>query len=327
MGWTKSATTKSMARNGIAQDATGRREFLRAAGSAGLAPPLRNWLAGREPAPLFRGANDRINLAFLGTGCRGTANLAHSAQVPGFHVVAVCDLETKDCGEILADPSIDAVCIAAPVRLQAHLTVRACRAGKDVYVEPPVFGRLEEGPAMVEAARRFNRVVQAGTALRSGAVFHEVREIVRSGELGGVTFCRIAGAKDPLPLIDLVQFLFDEAAPVSLDAQSGAGTIGITLRYPGFLASYQSAPDPWGVSIHGSRATLTVSRSGYSLFPAGPEQTAVEQPCDPHVAHWKNFLECIRTRRRPAGDIESCVRSTEACLRAGLAMRHEWISG
>jgi len=316
-----------MARNGTARDATGRREFLQAAGSAGLAPPLRNWFAGRGPEPLFRGANDRINLAFLGMGSRSSANLAHAAQVPGFHVVAVCDPETKDCGEILADPSTDAVCIAAPVRLQAHFTVRACQAGKDVYVEPPVLVRLEEGPAIVEAARRCKRVVQAGTVLRSGVAFQKVREIVRSGELGGVTFCRIAGANDPMPLIDLVQFLFDEAAPVSLDAQGGAGAIGITLRYPGFIASYQSRPGPWGVSIHGSKATLTVNRSGYSLFPAGPEQTAMEQRCDPHVAHWKNFLECIRTRGRPAGDIEACVRSTEVRLRAGLAMRHGWISG
>jgi len=318
-----------MARKGTAQDATGRREFLQAAGLAGLASPLwaRNWFACRGPAPLLRGANDRINLAFIGPGCGGSANLGHAAQVPGFQVVAVYDLETKDFGEILADRSIDAVCIAAPVRLQAHLTVRACQAGKDVYVEPPVFERLEEGTAMVEAARRFNRVVQAGTALRSGAAFQKVREIVRTGELGGVTFCRAAGANDPMPLIDLVQFLFDEPAPVSLDAQGGAGPIAITLRYPGFIASYQSGPGPWGVSIHGSGATLTVNRAGYSLFPADPQRPAMEQRCDPHVPHWKNFLECIRTRRRPAGDIESCVRSTEACLRAALMMRQRWISG
>ena len=212
-----------------------------------------------------------------------------------------------DTDRILSDESIDAVCIAAPASMRARLTIRACQAGKDVYVETPVFERFEDGPAMVEAARRYGRVVQAGTALRSGAGLQKVRETVRSGELGEVVFCRITGGSDPMPLIDVVQFLFDEAAPVSLDAQSGAGSVSITFRYPGFVASYQSSADPWRISIHGTRATLSVSGG-----------------VTPHLDHWKDFLDCVRTRRRPVSDIETCVRSTTACLRAGLAMRRNW---
>ncbi|HXB68935.1 MAG TPA: Gfo/Idh/MocA family oxidoreductase [Candidatus Acidoferrales bacterium] len=359
-----------MAPGGIAHHDIRRREFLQAAGSAALASPP----CGRG----VRGANDRVNLAFIGLGRRGSANLWHAARVPGFRIAAVCDLHApalqqaqaqakalgftgtkahRDFGEILADGSIDAVCIAVPGALTPHLTVQACQSGKDVYVETPVFVNLDEGPPMVDAARQCRRVVQAGTALRSGVAFRKAREVIQSGQLGGVAFCRLTGATEPMPVIDLLQFLFDEAAPVSVAAQVGVGLVDITFRYPAFIASYQSlagpaaakraaaqpvaakppAAQPWNVSIHGSRATLALSRAGYSLvpgvFPAGhghlevSSRRAVEPRGDPvQVAHWKNFLECIRTGRRPAGDIEACVRSTTACLRAGLAMRPTWMS-
>jgi predicted dehydrogenase len=337
------------------QDAIRRREFLKAAGSAVLTSRF-----GARITRGIRGANDRVNLAFIGLGRRGSANLGHAAQVPGFRIAAVCDVHPpalkraqaqttergfmgtkahRDWGAILADGSIDAVGIAVPGALQAHLTVQACQSGKDVYVETPVFVKLEEGPPLVDAARHWHRVVQAGTTLRSGIAFQKAREVVKSGELGRVAFCRVTGANDPIPLIDLVQFLCDEAAPVSIDAQVGVGPVDITFRYAGFIACYQSLPGaapqkPWGVSIHGSRATLALNRGGYWLFPGDrgnlevSSRPAVEQRGGPlQVAHWKNFLECMRTGRRPAGDIEACVRATMACLRASLAMRHNWISG
>ena len=256
------------------------------AGSAGLHP--------------VRSANDRVNLAFI-----GAANVEHAAQIPGFQIVA----RGEEADEILADPFIDAVCISAPAAMQADLTVRACEAGKDVYVEAPAIATLDEGPRIVDAARRCRRVVQAGGTLRSGAMFRRARETVRSGELGDITFCRVLGGTDPMPLIDLVQFLFGDPEPVSLDAQSGAGQVGITLRYRGFIASYQSSSCPGGLWIHGTGATLALNGSDPAYLP-----------------DWQNFLDCIRTRRRPAADIEACVRSTMVCLRARQAMRHNWVS-
>jgi len=70
------------------------------------------------------------------------------------------------------------------------MTVEACKAGKDVYVEKPVCVAIDEGLKMVEAARKYNRVVQAGTWQRSGQHFQKACEIVRSGELGKVAFAR-----------------------------------------------------------------------------------------------------------------------------------------
>ena len=87
----------------------------------------------------------------------------------------------KDFREILADKSIDAVCISTPDHWHAYMTVEACKAGKDVYVEKPACVYVEEGKKMVQAARKYKRVVQAGTMQRSGGYFQKAAEMVRSG--------------------------------------------------------------------------------------------------------------------------------------------------
>src|SRR5260221_3707028 len=69
----------------------------------------------------------------------------------------------KDFRDVIADKSLDAVCISTPDHWHAYMTVEACKAGKDVYVEKPASVYLEEGQKMVQAARKYNRVVQAET--------------------------------------------------------------------------------------------------------------------------------------------------------------------
>jgi len=276
----------------MAQNFTCRRDFLKMAGVAALT---------------IQGANDRVNVAFIGVGRMGAANIGYAAKVPGFRIAAVCDV--CHFREILADPSIDAVCISTPDHWRAHMTVEACKAGKDVYVETPAFVHVEEGVEMVEAARKYKRVVQAGTVARSGAPVQKAREMVRSGALGEVRFCRAfeaATTDGGVQLMDIVQFAFDEAMPVSITAQGSApGTMLATFRYPGFVASYERRPGgAYGTAFHGTKATLMVNRA------AGA-----------HVAHWKNFLECIRTRAKPISEIETCVRSTATCVLANIAMR------
>jgi hypothetical protein len=84
--------------------------------------------------------------------------------------------------------------------------------------------------------------------------------------------------------------------------------------------------DTYGTSFHGTKATLMVNRGGYSLFPnAKGAEPVVERDKamgDMNVPHWKNFLECLRTRQKPISDIETCVRSTTTCVLANLAFRH-----
>jgi len=181
---------------------TPRREFLRAASAAALLPSaLRNVAA----AP----ANERLTIAHIGLGRMGSGNLKFAMET-GFQVVALCDVYqpaldkaqdiarqsgqspklVKDFREILADKSIDAVCISTPDHWHAYMTVEACKAGKDVYVEKPACVYVREGQLMIEAARKYNRIVQGGTMQRSGYFFKKAAEIVKSGDLGEITFCR-----------------------------------------------------------------------------------------------------------------------------------------
>ncbi len=181
-----------------------RRDFIKAAGAAGLSTNLFT--------RSLRGANDRITLAFIGTGAQGLYNLKNALSGRDqAQVVAVCDVykpalekavaavqaeygsapkTTGDFREILSDKSIDAVCISTPDHWHALMSVEACKAGKDVYVEKPAFVYLDEGPKMVEAARKYNRVVQGGTMQRSMPSFLKAKEIVAGGGLGKITWCK-----------------------------------------------------------------------------------------------------------------------------------------
>jgi hypothetical protein len=132
--------------------------------------------------------------------------------------------------------------------------------------------------------------------------------------------------------------------PLSVSAQGGKfyvddntetpDTMLVTYRYPGFVSSYESRTtnpfplygDSYGTSFHGTKATLMVNRSGYSLFQnakvADPIVERSQAMGNMNVPHWQNFLECLRTRKKPISDIETCVRSTTTCILANLAFRH-----
>lgn len=155
-----------------------------------------------------KGANDRIAVGFIGLGAMGSGNLSYGMQVPELQPAALCDVfqphleraeaaalkkgftikGKKDFRDIIADKSLDAVCISTPDHWHAYMTVEACKAGKDVYVEKPACVYVDEGTKMVQAARKYKRIVQAGTMQRSGGYFQKAKEMVKSGILGEVTF-------------------------------------------------------------------------------------------------------------------------------------------
>jgi predicted dehydrogenase len=275
--------------------------------------------------------------------------MGYAGSVRGFEIAAVCDVRqsaldhaaaqarklglagvqaTKDFRAVLADESIDAVCISTPDQWHAGMAVEACQAGKDVWVETPACVCVQEGVEMVRAARRYKRVVQAGTTARSGGLFRKVRAMVKGGELGEIGFCRVAeaGIEQQLHPMDMLQGAFDEAMPVTISAQAGtSGAMLATYRYPGFVASYErrGVSAASSVSFHGSRATLMVDGAGWRLFPNGWNAKERGGPsADGNAPHWRDFLECIRARRRPASDIETCVRTSTTCLLSTMALRH-----
>jgi len=95
-----------------------------------------------------------------------------------------------DIRRLLENKDIDAVSIAAPNNWHSLMTVWACQAGKDVYVEKPISHEIWEGRKAVEAARKYNRIVQAGTQSRSDIALHEVAAYLQGGELGKILRAR-----------------------------------------------------------------------------------------------------------------------------------------
>ena len=181
-----------------------RRVFLAAAGSgvASLAA------AGTTRAA---GPNDRINIAVIGINGRGQSHINAFANHKDTRVVALCDVDTRlfdrsvkkvekasgtapktetDLRKLFEDKSIDAVTIATPDHWHALAAVWACQAGKDVYVEKPVSHNVREGRKIVEAARKYKRIVQTGTQNRSVEGVKEAVEFLRSDKLGPIYLAR-----------------------------------------------------------------------------------------------------------------------------------------
>ena len=152
-----------------------RRGFSETIASAGVAAGT---LATLESARGFA-ANDSLTVGCLGTGGRCQTLMKSLAQVPGVKIAAVCDVydahactrrakladsqavATKHYREVLDRKDIDAVLIASPDHWHVPMTVDACNAGKDVYVEKPLTHDLAEGAAIIEAQNR-NQQDRAG---------------------------------------------------------------------------------------------------------------------------------------------------------------------
>ena len=196
-----------------------RRDFSKAAVTAAAAGAV------LAPAPArVLGAADQVRLGFIGVGNRGCqllkAFLAHpdakvvatlrrlcaylnaqydkvdprfanlGPRIPRMPEVPADVVRVKDFRAVLDRPDIDAVVIATPDHWHAIQMIAACKAGKDVYVEKPLSITVAEGRAMVDAARRHDRVVQVGTHRRSSRLYMHLAEVVRSGVLGKVTVAR-----------------------------------------------------------------------------------------------------------------------------------------
>jgi predicted dehydrogenase len=184
-----------------------RREFLgsSAANAAGVAAGMVGLVGGIS---LAQGSpSERVRVAVVGVRNQGRTLAAHLAALPDAEVVAICDVDEnqfaaatkmvkeasgrlprieRDFRRLLDDPSLDALVIATPDHWHAAMTIAACEAGKDVYVETPVSHTLTEAAEMLTVARRQGRVVQTGLAQRSGSHFRTAIEFVRSGKLGAV---------------------------------------------------------------------------------------------------------------------------------------------
>jgi len=245
---------------------------------------------------------------------------------------------------------------------------------------------------LVEAARRYGRVVQLGTQQRSMEIFQRAMNIVHSGRLGQITTAsawvgvngwsvgdepaEIPRGLDwdmwlgPAPyapfskdrfngwmgwhdyarggqltnwgihLLDIVHWGIGQDRPVSIQALGGSyrsnvgqdnyETIEAILEYPGCIVTWEQrfnnthANKGYGIAFYGTQGALFVDRGTIVVRPDAlgiDEYVGEPEKSWAHPPHHNNFFDCIRTRKRPAADIEQGVRSTAAPLLAGIALK------
>jgi predicted dehydrogenase len=317
------------------------------------------------------------------------------------------DLVTRDFRRVLERSDIDAVVVATPDHWHALVTIMACEAGKDVYVEKPLSLSIGEGRVMVDVARRTNRVVQMGTQQRSAPHFSDAVDYVRSGKLGKIRVVKTWAYQDwmgniprvpdsdppagvdydqwlgPAPkrpfnknrfhfnfrwyydysgglmtdwgahMIDIANWGMNVIAPKSAvsiggkfgfpdDAEETPDTQQALWEFDGFSMIWEHATaigqGPYmrdhGVAFHGNNGVLVVDRGGWEVLaetetPSGSPKhyRMAGEPrrgtggTDSHLAHVKNFLECMDSRARPRSDVEIGHNSMIACHLGNIAYR------
>jgi len=186
-----------------------RRRFLGHLGQGALGGIVASTVLPVRSARAARvGYDEKIRVGMIGTGNMGTQHAEALARNPQCMLVAVCDVfesryrnaiekikaingqtpdACQDFRRLLERKDIDAIWVATPDHWHPLATIMACKAGKDVYVEKPISPTVVEGRAMVQAARRYGRIVQVGTQQRSMPVFQKAVKLIREGKLGQVT--------------------------------------------------------------------------------------------------------------------------------------------
>lgn len=180
----------------------GRRQFIKSGTAAAVtAPAMQLAAAQKKTVP----PSDQIALGIIGLGRQGRYNMRKFLEHPECRISAVCDVygphlrlaqkETsaeafRDFRQVFDRKDIDAVVISTPDHWHPLMTVMACQAEKDVYVEKPISVAVSEGRKMVDAARRYKCVVQVGTQQRSGRHFQHAVRLIQDGALGSVSAVR-----------------------------------------------------------------------------------------------------------------------------------------
>jgi predicted dehydrogenase len=208
-----------------------RRQFVRHTATLGAAIGL-PMLAHRR----VLGANDEIRLAVIGCGVRGGVHIGAFGSQPGVRLAAVCDpdrvrleaaakgIEKRygnrpehvvDVRRLMDRKDLDAVSVATMQYWHSLPTIWACQTGRHVYVEKPLAHFIWEGRQMVNAARKYNRLVQVGTQARSRDTDRQTIGYIRSGQLGKIQYIvcfankartSIGKRSEPLPIPETLDY-------------------------------------------------------------------------------------------------------------------------
>jgi predicted dehydrogenase len=392
-----------------------RRRFLRQSGTGTAGLVAGGIVLSSAPLayPRAPGANERVRVMVLGVRGRGRGHAADYAELENVEVTALCDPDERvlspvrgdvekrqgkapelhqDFRPLLEDKSIHAVSIATPDHWHALASIWSCQAGKDVYVEKPCSHNIREGRLLVEAARKYNRVVQHGTQSRSGETFHEVIEYLRKKPLGELRMAKVINSQrranighredgpapdevnydlwlgpaakrpfnpnrfhykwhwfweygcgdlgnDGIHAVDYARWILGVEDPIAVSASGGKlyfdddqetpDTQTITFEFPGrhlvyemrIWTPYQEHGIENGavfycdqgyveLSPHGWRAFLERNRPG----PTGDGKSRGRE-------HFQNFIDCVRSRKRPNADIREGHLSARLCHLGNIATR------
>jgi len=285
----------------------------------------------------------KYRTALIGSGWWGMNILGCAMESGECTVVAMCDVDEnqlnpavekvvqlsgdqpkkyKDYRELLAQEKPDIAIVATPDHWHPLAAIAAVNAGAHVYVEKPISHTILEGRAMVKAARAANRVVQVGLHRRVSPHNVAGREFLRSGKAGKIGMVRAfvhypGGPGKPTP---------DSAPPKGLDWDFWCG--------PAPLRPYNKAIHPKGFRQfldfgNGTEGTFHMGwLDGWTFYPTGKGKEVIHQepqlnkPDDQNIKQlWADFLDAIKTGRRPVSDIELGHRSTNLSLLAMLSLK------
>lgn len=188
-----------------------RRDFMKRTAGASAGTAMGIGALARSTAA-WAGANDRVRIALIGLRGRGRDHIQGFQKLENVEIGAVCDVDekliepflkryfdrrdlkrpkvAKDMRDLMSDKSIDVVSIATPNHWHSLAAIWACQAGKDVYVEKPCSHNIFEGRQLVAAARKYDRIVQHGTQIRSSVAIQEAIEHLHGGTIGEVYMAR-----------------------------------------------------------------------------------------------------------------------------------------
>jgi len=194
-------------------DGTSRRKFLgklaAAALASGATPHLLSASQRRSAKPLpsrrYQSPNDRIQLAVIGAGGMGMADVDTALRVPGVELVAACDcydgrLEaarekhggdlfvTRDYREVLAREDVDAVIVGTPDHWHVKISADALRAGKAVYCEKPMVHSIDQGHELIRAQEESGKTFQVGSQGMSSLGNEKARELLEEGAIGELNY-------------------------------------------------------------------------------------------------------------------------------------------
>ena len=245
------------------------------------------------------GANERIQLGVIGTGIRGSDVMSRFIKNEDCVVVALCDVAKNklasaaatipgnvatygDYRRVLDRKDVDAVLIATPDHWHSQMTVDACGAGKDIYIEKPLSNTIPAAQRMLAAVLKYQRVAQVGMQQRSWPHFQECARMIRDGVLGPVTHAVIqfGGGYYASTLVP------SSSPPADLDWESWQGSAPRHAYSPTRQTNWRAFYDyggglitDWGAHlIDTARQCLSTTNEAPLLTSASAQYLNVENP-------------------------------------------------